>query len=568
MDIYKRADKALEASQLRDLEEEFEDLLNSNSGDSKLWFVYNEFRIANLPFLSKKRPQILLGGTFNTVYPNLHSLPLLEAADVVCLNVETSSSPYKAVLQCSIFTPFSEIIKQLPQGFEPDFFWANQVESDHFIPLGIETAPFPIVASICHSFLHKSVEALCELFDLVLPVSKEYGAHLRKKFGEKIGDLPFGLNWAGFKDIKPCWEKSVDVCLTFQNDKAHLYANKRLPVIELTQKFKEKYGERFVIEICPLLPRDQYVEMLQKSRIAINITGINGPYNYRTLEAMQAGSMIFQYQGLFDDFFVNDFGELFVEGVHGTLFNFENYESKLLHCLENRAETEKIAKEAFTFVDENYSYKKLYQKLIAWVQNSAIKFPRQISRDKAWHLVNALYYNQNDEKFNLLIEEFPEIKKVYSWIDWNNWMLLSNQLPKKIRNFLFLTADQLNERGLELQLYENALLQAPQEHRWIIHWNFLLLCLERESATEEQMQKLLAILKYYSPPPPFDESALLFRYYVNSSHYPRYQRKGLKEPSEFISLNIDLIKVIDDPQKRTALYHSYALKALSYFLDR
>ena len=325
------------ASEAEKVDREFQKLLPLIPKKYTPFFHYNEFRIANALILPKTRPRILMGGSFFSNFPNVHGYPLSEVADVVCLSCSNKPFPYKSTIHCTADLHFFDILQKLPSGFYPDFYWDNQVEQWHYIPAGIDMAPFPIIASVCHTYLHKSIEQVCELFDLVVANSKFHASLLRRKYPEKIIELPFGLNWGSFDfHIDPHWEKTIDVSLSFAESDSPFYCQKRNRVIEMTKQFKEKYKDCFNIEITHSLPREEYLDLLEKSAVVINVTGINGPYNYRTIEAICSGCCLLQYDWDKSDFFENKFSELFIEGEHGMGFTFENFEAKLLFCLENQ----------------------------------------------------------------------------------------------------------------------------------------------------------------------------------------------------------------------------------------
>lgn len=556
------------------VEEEFRKLHVQYPHEQDIGFHYNEFRIGNAAKLPRTRPQILLGGPLALRYPNLHSYPLFWIADVVCITCTSNPPPFHSAIHCNPFTLFSDILKRLPKGFEPDFFWDNQIEHHHFIPQGIEMAPFPIIASVCHTYLHKSVEHVCELFDRVIAMSKFHAQILRKKYPEKILELPFGLNWASFDYVlQPCSEKFIDVCLTFKDDNSPVIRNKRNRIIELAKNFREKYGNRFVIQIVSGLPLETYMETLRRSRITINATGIHGPYNYRTVEAMCSGSMVFQYDWSDDDFFENNFSELFIDGVHGVTFNFDNFESKLLHYLENPKETEKIARSGYQYLADNYNYKNLYQQLISEVKNCNIERPR-INQNLGYHHADMIYYNQNNDGPDYMSYGVINDFNGDSWIKTNNLMVLSRTLQDQYLGHHLLAALAYKENILTgkgdswtlcCRFHEKALTTTPKEHVWIIHWNFLLLSLEQNTATKVDIANVATILEG-AVPTAFDEDKLIFKYYVRSTNYPEYQIG--KTNKEFIVLNIELMKIIDQPHERALLYHQYALKAVKYFSCR
>lgn len=560
------------SSELEKIDEEFKKLIVKYDTPFVLLFYYNEFRITHIAKLPKTRPHVLLGGPIRISYPNVHSYPLFEFADVMCLTAVEKPFPYRSAIHCSSDTLFANVLKNLPPGFTPDFFWDNQVEHKHFIPYGINIAPFPTVASICHIFLHKTIEHICELFDLIIPISASYTNVLKQIHPEKILDLPFGFNWASLdKFIKPNWSKSIDVCLTFDETDSHVYKDKRNKVIELTKKFQEKYNNRFSILIKSKMTKTEYIDILQKSRITINVTSINGPHNYRTVEAMSASSMIFQYDWE-EGVLKNYFSENFIDGMHGASFNEENFERKLLYFLENPLETEKIARQGREFLIENFSYKKLFQDLIEKINKAKIKRPLVIPIKESYYHTDMAYYYQNNELVDLMSYGVLNAFDMSSWIQFNNLMVLAGTLDEKglgqnlfmtlIPSF-FLQSGKLTNLALMSKLYEQALIEVPEEHAWIIRWNFLLLSIEQKQCKSEDLKNMLMILDTVEGKP-FNEKEVIFKYYLKSDQYPNYMLGS--STTDFISFNLDLMKVVNNKEARALLYRDYALKAVKYFI--
>jgi|GEM_PF-3006839 len=555
------------------IDKDFQKTIAAYPNNQDILLRYNEFRIANASILPKTRPQILIGGPIGIEYPNLHSSPLFEVADVVCLTASQNPFPLASAIFCRPSTFFFDILKRLPPGFNPDFYWDNQVEHNHFIPAGIELAPFPTVASVSHTYLHKSIEHICELFDLVIPVSKFYGTILEKKYPKKIINLPFGLNWASFDHLlTPTFNKSIDVSLIFGDDNPSIYCHHRTRVIDLFKKFKEKYKDRFLIEITSKLSNASYIELLKKSRITINVTGINGPYNYRTIEAICSGSMVFQYKWE-HDFFENDFSELFVEETHGVTFNYENFESKLLYYLENKELVKKIAKEAYEFLTENFQYKTLYQKLIQSVKEAAVTLPRLNKTSTGLHNLDMAYYNQPGNMIEYMNYGVINSLSQTSWIKYNNLMILACTYKDTSLGYpILITSSAEVLKSIEKadvfelckKYHDLALQTVPEKYIWLIEWNYLLISIEKGEATKEDIAKILILLEA-DPATPFDENQLIFKYYVNLPLYPQYQLN--KSFDKFYELNMELIKVIDNPIKRALIYKNYAVEAAKYFLE-
>ncbi len=553
-----------------EVEEKFQVLLERYKNNFKLKFIYNEFRIANASHLPRTRPQILLGGPIGLNYPNIHSYFLFEVADVVCLTCVEKAYSYTSAIHCSPNSLFFEILTKLPPGFHPDFYWDNQIEHRHYIPPGIEIAPFPIVASVCHTFLHKSIEYVCELFDKVISISSFHGDLLRKKYGDKVIDIPFGINWASFnRTVEPQWDnKSIDLCVTFSEHTSPAYANKRNQLLQWVREFNEKHPGRFSIEFLSDLTMDKYLEVLKKSRITLNITGVHGSYNYRTLEAISTGSMVFQYD--WDgDFFENKFSDLFQDEVHGAGFNKDSFEKKLLYYLENPEITQKIAKTAHVYLEENYSYKKLYEELIRKVKESSIQIPRKITGKQGYFLVDMIYYYQNSLMQKNMVYGVLGVDEQESWIRFNNLMILTLSLDLTGLGCVMLVAEvpeplsrlkHADLWNLCQNFYQSALASVPLEYLWIVRWNYFLLSLEMKMASKMDFQEVAALLEKTTPAA-FDETRIIFKYYVDDERFPEYNlspKRAVDSIHPFTQLNIDLLKSMNNPEERARLHLAYA----------
>jgi glycosyltransferase involved in cell wall biosynthesis len=569
---------SLSITSLRELQEidyQFRKIAESRR-KSLAWFYYNEFRIANIARFPKTRPHILLGGHVNIKYPNIHSIALFEAADVVCISSYEKDTGY-SLRHCKKSTLFYDILKSLPTGFKPDFYWDNQVEHQHFIPPGIETAPFPIIASVCHSFLHKSIEHICELFDLVITMSESHKTLLQKKYGKKIIKLPFGINWGSLDFfIAPSWDKAIDVCVTFGSSDCPSYANKRNLILEELKKFKEKYGDRFSILFASDFSKNDYVRLLNSSRIAINATGVHGPYNYRTIESMCAGAMVFQYDWK-GDFFENKFSESFVDGVHGVGFTLGDLEKKLLYYLENKNQIESIAKKAYEYITANYSYKKLYPKLIEAVKDlpkTAGPSSRRVTN--GFHHIDMVYYSQgNNEALSAMNYGPANVRTMPDWIQFNNLMIYLSIFKDDRPGYSLLLVEifhkipflkYLNHWDLICELYSKGKDAAPEEMAWFIQWNFFLISVEQKKAGKEEMQNILTVLQN-AKPTPFDEQLAIFKYYLSGKDgkYPLYTFLTKNITSvPWLKFNLDLIKTSDNPMARALLYREYALEFAKY----
>jgi glycosyltransferase involved in cell wall biosynthesis len=580
VELIKKSLATKSLSELEALDRHFRSLVESEPKDYwPAWFSYNEFRIANIRRLPKTRPHVLTSGPINGFYPNYHIQPLFAQADVMALTCSSTEFSYYSSLPCQPSTLFLDILAQLPEGFIPDFYWDNQVEHLHYIPSGLEKAPFPIIASICHTYLHKSVQHICELFDYVLPLSKFQGSLLKNKYGEKIIDLPFGLNWGAFDlMITPAWDKSIDILLSFEASSNPIYENKRNLVIQAVKKFKQIYGDRFSIVIVSKLSKEDYLQLLKQSRIAINVTGINGPYNYRTIETLCAGTLLFQYEWE-NEFFENKFSELFIEGIHGIGFNLENLETKLLYYLEHRQEMEKIAKAGYMYLVENYSYKKLFTDFIDIIHNKTpFVFPRkQTSNPGLFHKDMIFYYQGNKKAFSSIGYGLMDLSHQTSWIRYNNLMIYASVIHKEHPHYNLLLLHLLDQpsyaskpaqKELLWNIYNKAKKEAPSEYTWIVEWNFFMVSLELQKSSQQAVIEMLQML-YELKPASFDEDQVIFKYYLSHRDYPDYNVSSTEfnKPLEFMRLNIELMKAGNNADLRASLHRDYAVKLTKYLLE-
>lgn len=551
-ELYLLVKKGLDAKSLQDLQEcdkEFQDFIAASNKNPHALFLYNEFRVSNAFRMPKTRPRILLGGFMGQSFPPIHFFGLSQVADVVMLKLGQSQDfGYHSVIQCDAQTSFQDILQKMPEGFLPDLYWDFQVESMHFIPVGIDNAPFPTVASVCHLFNFKAVEHICELFDFICPISKFFQKILEKKYPHKIIDMPFGLNWGAFDFlIQPGWEKSIDLCVIFRETASPIYPY-RNAILEKCKQFNDKYGSRYSISIHnQFLPIEEYISILKRSRATINITGVHGSYNYRTIEAMCSGCMLFQFNWD-NDFFENNFSELFTDGRHGVGFNLDNFDDKLLYYLEKPKLMQKIAKEAYAYVIQNYNYKVLFERLIKIVGEKQTDLTRKFDPQRSEHHVNMSYHYQNNG-----MNAFMPLKRIDEntdprWIKYNNLMILSPYHPERSREFFI-----------------QALRCATHEVEWIIHWNFLAVSLENEEAGKQEIENFLSLLNNISPSP-FEELKVAFKYFVNSSKFKKYHLGDHHD--EYVLLNLELIKCSENPQKRADLYYKFVQKAAQYFLSQ
>lgn len=341
--------------------------------DDSVWEVlvaYNKFRLRNLEHVKIERPAIIIGAVNDSHFPNFHTVELLKFADVVSLTTQKNNTDDIDRLYYSIVNDsFQDIIKRLPTGFKPICFWDSQAEHSHPQPMGLSDVPFATVASICHIFHSPAINRLLEIFDYVLPVGRVFDQYLSKG-KSKILKIPFGLNWASMHHFNKSdvIRKDVDVSLTFGSSEDPVYRNLRNEILTKTKIFQQKYSEKFNIVIESNLENKRYTELLNRSKISINVVGINGPYNYRTCEIMNAGALLFQ-SNVSSHNISPDAEELFFDGEDYIGFNVENFEGKLLSVLNDKEKIVEIAQNGKKKLEEKFNYKNLFLDMIKQVQN-------------------------------------------------------------------------------------------------------------------------------------------------------------------------------------------------------
>ena len=344
-------------------DDQYRDLMRRHPDHPLIPVLYNQFRLCHQLRLKRRRPRVLVGGINYGIFPNFHTLPLLRMADVVAMQPPRADIRR---LDFVLFDPvrdrFADVLKRLPPGFVPDLFWDCQAEHGHVVPRGLEEAPFPTAAGICHMWLSQAIPHLCQLFDLVAPLSKAFIPAMASVAPGAVLDLPFGGNWGSFCEvIRPCWEKTVDVAVTFGPAKSPVHAA-RDRVIALAKDFARRHGDRYRIEIRSGLPKDQYVDLLRSSRIAVNVAGVHGPYNYRICEAMNAGALVFHYEDP-QSAARSSIQDYFQDGAHLVVFDETSFEDKLLGLLASPQSTEAIARAGLAHLTSHFSHDAIYSHL-------------------------------------------------------------------------------------------------------------------------------------------------------------------------------------------------------------
>ena len=375
-ELEKEESKVRGKSHLHELERRWHRALEEVRGDAETLYLarHNRFRIRNRASLREKRPGILLGYINDTHFPNFQTVEILKVADIVSLTLnESSSSEIDRVHYDLVKDDMKSIRKRLPKGFDPVFYWDMQAAHGHVHPRGLSCAPFPSVASICHVQQGPAVKTICEMFDFVLPVGKVFSRAL--SYGKaSVFHLPFGFNWASFhrsfEKVDGC--RGVDVSVTFSSSLNPAYHEYRNRVISLVSKLRQKWEGRFRIEISSGLSQGEYKDLLSRSRISLNVVGINGPFNYRSCEIINSGALLFQ-ANVSEDGLPVDYEGILEEGEHFVSFTLENLEARLLEYLENEERTKAIVVSASDQLKKKHSYEELAGLLTSKIQKVGFK---------------------------------------------------------------------------------------------------------------------------------------------------------------------------------------------------
>ena len=351
--------------ELNELEKRWFELIDGcESSDWKILVFHNRFRLRNLPTLEIKRPNILIGAVNDANFPNFHTVELLRIADVVSLTTQKEDEQtVERVIYSLANDSLDSILSKLPNGFKPICYWDSQAEHGHPQPMGLASSPFPTIASICHVFHSPPTKRLLEVFDYVLPLGAVFDEYLSIS-KSKVLRVPFGLNWASLDCLfdEEVAAKDIDVSVTFAETTQPPYGELRNQVVRKMEDIKSKWGERFNIVIKGELSKEEYLRLLQRSKISINVVGFNGPYNYRTCEIMNAGALLFQTNVHSHGIEPNP-NELFEDGENYISFDVENLEEKLLDLLSDEERISRIAKDGRKRLEDELNYRNLYTEL-------------------------------------------------------------------------------------------------------------------------------------------------------------------------------------------------------------
>jgi len=359
-------------SHFKELEGKWQELWTEEKDRTRDVLVeYNKFRLRNLYRTKIRRPAVLLGFVNDSHFPNFQTFSLLKVADVISLCCKGKSKETVVKKDDSIDRVEFDLIqddihsiqKKLPSGFTPTLYWDAQAVHGHVHPRGLRTAPFPSFAAVCHVHYGAAVKTICELFDYVIPVGECFNPSL--SYGPaKVINLPFGMNWASFDTGRnnDTMERDIDISITFGPSNDPVYGGLRNKVIAALEHFQKKHGN-ISISIQSKLEKPQYFKILRRSKISINVVGINGPYNYRTCEIINSGSLLFQVNHTEVGIDLNT-EESFLGGEDFISFTFDNLEDQLIQYLNDDQKRNIVVNSAIQKLEGSYSYEKGFLSII------------------------------------------------------------------------------------------------------------------------------------------------------------------------------------------------------------
>ena len=513
-----------EAKTLHECEGKYLELIEVAPHHPETLRRYNQFRLRNLAALPP-RPQVLVGTMGRHAFPNVHTYDLIRYADVVSLTIIEA----QAAIDRIPFNPYAdsinEILARLPEGFSPMLFWDIQVDGRHLLPSGLEEAPFPTAAGIHEVFRRDAVRHAAQLFDVVVPLSSTFVPHLKAMTERPVLDIPFGLNWAAMgAAVQPAHHKEIDVAVTFDDTFATEYeGDLRARVIERIEALNRRHQERFTIRHTGALEEAERLELLSRSRIAVNVVGVHGPYNRVTCEALAAGCLLLQMTNEHHAI-PSDITPYFRDGEHLVLFQLDELEERLLHYLEEPVEAARIAHQGRSFAEEHYGYDKLYLWLfeeIAQLQLDAADRPN--FAQSLFHQGLSYWHSENPELIKIgALLAVQTLHYVTEEIRDNNLLVL---LPSLTRWFAPEVLGQLLEADEALaeaarrdpaELVERLAERLPDHP--LYHWNHLAARMEMNHSTGDQARALLDALDRGASLDGIDDMAVMFAGRVRTAH--------------------------------------------------
>ncbi|MBT5028053.1 MAG: glycosyltransferase [Nitrospina sp.] len=234
-------------------------------------------------------------------------------------------------------TPLQDILKQLPDGWEPDFYmWVETGLSD--IPSDLHSHKIPKICYLIDTHIHldRHIE-IAKSFDFIFLAQKIYVQPMKNAGIKNVSWLPLACDPEIHGKIQA--DKSIDVGFvgTISSTK-----DRRRELLERLQK-------QFHLD-CQRKFMEEMAEHYSKSRIVFN-NAVNNDLNMRVFEALCSGSL------LLTDFAPGSgLDELFQDKIHLVNYNDDELEDRVAEYLDNAAERERIATAGRKEVLQKHTY--------------------------------------------------------------------------------------------------------------------------------------------------------------------------------------------------------------------
>jgi len=305
--------------------------------------------------MRKDLPRILIGPLFNPgVIGNYLGHPCIQT--FMSGSAQDFRPPYDLYYDIQTDT-IASFLARLP-GPLPDFlvWWDGVYQA---IPPGIETCPIPTVLIPGDWNLQLStLWPYLGLFDHVL--ADRALLQLMEKGGYSHGRFWPGFSFEPLKHrLLPNLERIYD--LTFVGNLNHYVQRERGFLLERLARLSERYR----VQICGGIYGEDYVQLLNQSKIVFNYT-ICQTMNMRAYEAPACGALLLIEANNLE---VRDFLE---EGVSCVLYTPANLESQIDYYLSHPSELAEIAAAGQVQI-QNYSYEKQFE----WLIDHLIEFAQQ-----------------------------------------------------------------------------------------------------------------------------------------------------------------------------------------------
>ena len=552
-----------DARTLRECEEQYRELIHIAPHHPEALRGYNQFRLRHLGVLDP-RPQVLVGTMGRHAFPNVHTYDLLRYADVVSLTIIEAQSAIDRIPFNPYADSLAEILARLPEGFSPVLFWDIQVDGRHLLPSGLEEAPFPTAAGIHEVFRRDAVRHAAQLFDVVVPLSSTFVPHLKAMTDGPVLDIPFGLNWAAMDGaVEPARHKEIDVAVTFDDTFASEYeGDLRARVIEHIERLNARHDGRFTIRYAGAMEETERLELLSRSRIAVNVVGVHGPYNRVTCEALAAGCLLLQMTNEHHAI-PSDINAYFRDGEHLVLFQLHQLEEQLLHYLEQPMEAARIAHQGRAFAEEHYGYEKLYLWLFEEIAQLHIDAGRRPNfAASLFHQGLSYWHSENPELIKIgallavqtLHYSTPEVRD-------NNLLVLLPSLARwfapEVLNQLLSGDEGRGEGGGDtLDQGVAALIERVAERlpdRLLHHWNHLAARMELGLAEADEVRGLLEWLERETPTDAFDDMERMFAGRIHGDHLNEEEDRHAR----IALLDIPRLRHGGNPEAIAAVYRDF-----------